>query len=156
MERKMRRKSQELDRERCMEILKEEWRGVLSMKGDQGYPYSIPMNFYYEDGKIYFHGGRAGYKMDCIRRDPRISFCVYDKGFRKEGHWALNISSVCVRGQAHIIEDRVETETYVRKLAEKYMEDPQELEEDMKNNIAATTCFFLEIEEMTGKLVNES
>ena len=43
MFRKMRRFKQELSREECIEILKSEPRGVLSVMGEDGYPYGIPM-----------------------------------------------------------------------------------------------------------------
>ena len=43
MFRKMRRFKQELSKEECMEILKNEPRGVLSVLGDDGYPYGMPV-----------------------------------------------------------------------------------------------------------------
>ena len=45
----------QISEEECIRILKEEPRGVLSMLGDDGYPYGIPISHYYseEDGKIY-------------------------------------------------------------------------------------------------------
>lgn len=43
MFREMRRKKQQLTTEECVEILKQEPRGILSMLGDDGYPYGIPM-----------------------------------------------------------------------------------------------------------------
>ena len=43
MFREMRRKKQQLEESECVEILKNEKRGVLSVIGDDGYPYGIPM-----------------------------------------------------------------------------------------------------------------
>ena len=59
MFRPLTRKKQEIGREECLEILKQEVRGVLSLLGDEGYPYGTPTNHYYseEDGCIYFHSG---------------------------------------------------------------------------------------------------
>ena len=56
----MMRKKQELSEEECIDILKTQPRGVLSVLGDDGYPYGMPINQYYceEDGKLYFHGGK--------------------------------------------------------------------------------------------------
>ena len=58
MFREMMRIKQQLPESECLEILKNEKRGVLSVLGDDGYPYGMPMNHYYceEDGKLYFHG----------------------------------------------------------------------------------------------------
>ena len=58
MFRKMRRFKQQLEEEECREVLRQQKQGVLSLLGDGGYPYGIPMNHWYseEDGTIYFHG----------------------------------------------------------------------------------------------------
>ena len=58
MFRPIRRFKQQLPEEECIRILKEEWRGVLAMHGEDGYPYAIPMDHFYdeESGNIYFHG----------------------------------------------------------------------------------------------------
>ena len=107
MFRKMRRFKQQISEEECREILKQEPRGVLSLIGDNGYPYGIPMDHWYceEDGKLYFHGAKEGHKIDAIEKCDKASYCVYDKGFRKEGEWALNIKSVVVFGRISPILD---------------------------------------------------
>ena len=58
MFRKMRRFKQELSKDECIEVLKSEPRGVLSVMGDDGYPYGVPMDHWYDEvsGKLYFHG----------------------------------------------------------------------------------------------------
>ena len=100
MFREMRRAKQQLSQEECTEILKQEVRGVLSVLGDDGYPYGIPMDHWYDEknGKIYFHGAREGHKIDAIKACDKVSYCVYDKGYRKDGEWVLNIRSVVVFG----------------------------------------------------------
>ena len=94
----------------CREILKNEKRGVLSVLGDDGYPYGMPINYWYseKDGLIYFHTGKKGHRTDAIRRCDKVSFCVYDEGFVREGEWALNIKSVIVFGRIRIVEDHEE------------------------------------------------
>ena len=47
MFRKMRRFKQQLSDEECIAVLRSETRGVLSMLGDDGYPYGVPMNHWY-------------------------------------------------------------------------------------------------------------
>ncbi len=65
MFREMRRKKQQLSFEECQEILNNEVRGVLSVIGDNGYPYGIPINYKYSttENKIYFHGAKKGHKI---------------------------------------------------------------------------------------------
>ncbi len=43
MFREMRRFKQQVSTEECIRILKEEPRGILSMIGEDGYPYGIPL-----------------------------------------------------------------------------------------------------------------
>ena len=70
-------------------------RGVLSVLDDNGYPYGIPMNHWYneEDGKLYFHGAKTGHKLEAIKNYDKVSFCVYDSGYRNEasGHSILKV-----------------------------------------------------------------
>ena len=44
MFREMRRIKQALSQDECTEVLKNEPRGVLSLIGENGYPYGIPMD----------------------------------------------------------------------------------------------------------------
>ena len=95
MFRKMRRFKQQITDEQCIEVLKNAKRGVLSLIGEDGYPYGLPINQWYceEDGKLYFHGAKEGHKIDAIKACDKASFCTWDEGYRKEGDWALNIES---------------------------------------------------------------
>ena len=158
MFRQMNRKKQQLSDEECIEILKNELRGVLSVNGDDGYPYGLPTNHYYceEDGKIYFHSGKKGHKVDAILRDGRVSFCVYDSGFRREGEWALNIRSVIVFGRIEFVEDQDKINRISAMLARKFTNDEQYIEKEIENHGAATLMFALVPEYMTGKMINEA
>ena len=44
MFREMRRYKQQIAQEECIQILKEQLRGVLSVLGDDNYPYGIPLS----------------------------------------------------------------------------------------------------------------
>lgn len=153
----MRQKQQISDAE-CIEILKNEKRGVLSVLGDDGYPYGMPLNHFYceEDGKLYFHSGGAGHKIDAIRRNPKASFCVMDEGFRRDGEWALNIKSVIVFGKIEIVDDREKVYEIARQLSYKFTDDEQYIQKEIDRSGKATLMFALTPEYMTGKLVNEA
>ncbi|MBO5998611.1 MAG: pyridoxamine 5'-phosphate oxidase family protein [Lachnospiraceae bacterium] len=157
MFRKMLRFRQELDRETCIRILKEEKRGVLSVLGDGGYPYGVPLNHYYDetDGSLYFHGGTIGHKVDAMKKHSKASYCVYDKGFLKEGDWALNVSSVIVFGRIEFIEDPNEVIRICRLLSYKFTDDNAYIEDEIRRSADHTLVFALRPEHMTGKLVNE-
>ena len=158
MFRKMRRFKQQLSDEECVSILKTEPRGVLSVFGEDGYPYGMPVNQYYDDetGRIYFHGAKEGHKIDAIQKNDRVSFCVYDRGFRREGEWALNIRSVIVFGRIRIVEDRERATDILRKLGLKHYPDAESVEKEIEKDAARAACLELTIDHMTGKIVNES
>ena len=158
MFRNVARYKQQLSREECISILNDEVRGVLSVIGDGGYPYGLPINHYYcpEDGKLYFHSGKTGHKIDAIRRCGKASFCVFDQGFRKDGDWALNIRSVIVFGRIEIVEDREKVYEIARRLSQKFTSDEDYIEKEILHSGPATLMFALVPEHMTGKLVNEA
>ena len=158
MFRELVRKKQQISNEECVELLKEELRGVLSVQGDDGYPYGLPINHYYNeaDGCLYFHSGMTGHKIDALRRDSKASFCVYNRGFRREGEWALNIKSVIVFGRIEIIEDKETIYDISRKLSHKFTQDEAYIEKEIVHSGPRTLMFRLVPEHMTGKLVNES
>jgi nitroimidazol reductase NimA-like FMN-containing flavoprotein (pyridoxamine 5'-phosphate oxidase superfamily) len=158
MFRELVRKKQALTLEECKEILQNEPRGVLSLIGDGGYPYGIPINHYYceENGHIYFHSGKSGHKVDALRACDKASFCVYDGGYRCECEWALNIKSVIVFGRIQIVEDFDEAMDICRKLCYKFTSDSDYIEKEIATSGKNTLCFKLVPEHITGKKVNES
>ena len=158
MFREMVRKKQQLPEAECIEILKREKRGVLSLLGDDDYPYGIPLNHYYNeaDGRLYFHSGKKGHKIDALRRHEKASFCVYDEGFRRDGEWALNIRSVIVFGRIEIISDTKTVYEISRQLSRKFTQDGKYIEDEIRKSGPGTLMFALVPEHMTGKLVNES
>jgi nitroimidazol reductase NimA-like FMN-containing flavoprotein (pyridoxamine 5'-phosphate oxidase superfamily) len=76
----MRRRKQQLTEEECIAILQAAPRGTLSVIGDNGYPYGVPINFVYADGKLYFHSALTGHKIDAVNSCSKASFTVLDNG----------------------------------------------------------------------------
>lgn len=79
MFRPIRKRKNEIDRNAVETLLNKSRRGVLAVNGEDGYPYAIPVNYLYdkETQKIYFHGARAGYKVDALRKSDKVCFTVY-------------------------------------------------------------------------------
>ena len=156
MFRQMRRTHQALNDKEIIELLKQEKRGVLSIIGDHGYPYGLPMNYYYDENnhKIYFHSGKIGHKVDALKNNNKVCFCIYDQGYRKEGEWALNIKSVIVFGYIKTIENDV-LDIY-RQLSLKYTDDLDYIENEINVYKDQTLCYEMTIEYISGKLVNEA
>ncbi len=156
--RQMRRFKQQISEEECVRLLKEQWRGVLSVNGDDGYPYGVPVDFYYdEDSKsIYLHGAGVGHKADSIRNDPKVCFTIWDEGYQEDGDWAFHIKSVIVFGNADLIEPGAEgSEEILGKLGNKYYPTPDDVEAEIKQDGARAFLIRINIEHMTGKNVHE-
>jgi len=158
MFRPMRRCRQQISEAECIRILKEEKRGVLSVMGEDGYPYGIPMNHWYnpEDGKLYFHGAKSGHKLDAISANNKVSYCVYDAGYRKEGEWALNVNSVVVFGRISLVTDEKMAGWICENLCRKFTDDEDYIQYELRNSLPRVQCLEITIDHMTGKLVNES
>ena len=158
MFREMRRFKQQLPEEKCIEILKKEPRGVLAVLGDDEYPYTIPLDHFYEDGKLYFHCAKEGHKLDAIKNSDKCSYCVLANCTPDEDTSAgqfYYFDSVVVFGRIRQLEDHDEIIRQVRKLALKYYTDPDAVEADIRKNGPRTAMLELTIEHMSGKHVHE-
>ncbi len=158
MFREMRRFKQQIGREECMRVLKEQLRGVLSVLGDDGYPYGIPLDHWFseKENKLFFHCAREGHKLDAIQACDKVSYCVMDEGYRKDGEWALNINSVIVFGRMRIVEDEEKKREICTNLCRRFTDDEAYLKKELENAFPRVCCLELDIEHMSGKLVNES
>jgi len=158
MFRELTRKHQALSMEECVHILKTEKRGVLSVTDDGGYPYGMPMNHWYneEDGRIYFHCGKAGHRLDALQKDNRVSFCTYDAGFRKPGQWPLNVKSVIVFGKIAIVDEPGRIGDITTKLSHKFIQDEAYIQDEVEKYAHKTLLLELTPEHICGKLVEES
>ena len=158
MFRELVRKNKQLSEEACIEVLKNETRGVLSVLGDDDYPYGMPMNFWYneEDGNIYFHCGNIGHRLEALQQHNKVSFCTYDKGTREEGEWAWKVKSVIVFGKIEITSDINEITDIVTKLSYRFVQDDEYIKEEIRLHGHRTLLMKLVPEHMCGKLVTES
>ncbi len=158
MFREMRRLKQAVSEDDCKKILREEKRAAFSVIGDEGYPYTIPVDFYYdeEDSRIYLHGAKEGHKIDALRNCNKVCFTVWNQGFKKEGSWAWTATSVVIFGRAVFVEDREIITDRLRKMAVKYYPTIEEVDKEMNGpDINRVQIIAIDIEHMTGKLVNE-
>lgn len=158
MFRPMRRYKQQLPREACLELLRREKRGVLSLLGDDGYPYGVPIDFWYcpEDGCLYFHCAGEGHKIDAMDRCDKVSFCVCSQGEAIEGDWALGFESVIVFGRLSRVEEPERIPAVLRGLTEKFTDDHAYIDREIRTHIHHVQCLVLRPEHITGKRVTES
>lgn len=158
MFRPMRRIKQQLSDEEALEVLKSARRGVLSVTGDDGWPYGVWLNPYYReaDGRIYFHGAKEGHKIDALRRDARVSFTVIDDGVQDEGGWAYTFRSVVVFGRIEFVEDHSFALELCRELARRFNPSEEDIEKEIQMAGARVRVMALIPEHVTGKRVHEA
>ena len=158
MFRTMRRFKQQISEDECVSILKSEPRGILSLIGDDGYPYGIPMNHWYceENGKLYFHGAKEGQKIDFIKKNDKVCYTVLEKGVAREGEWALNVRSVVVFGRIAVVSDEEKAKKVCTELCRKFTDDEAYLKRELEHAFPSVLCLELTPDHITGKMVNES
>ena len=141
-----------MPKESTEEILKNGLTGVLAVTGDNEYPYVVPLNYVYEDGKIYFHCSRSGHKLDAIRRCSKVSFCVIDNDRIVPEQFTTDYRSAIAFGNAREVVDDIEKYMIMRLLNNKYApglfeEGEKEIQKDWK----ILCVILIEIEYLTGK-----
>lgn len=135
MFREMRRNKQVLSLEDSIAVLKSGTSGVLAVAGDDDYPYAVPLSYVYHDSKIYFHCAQTGHKLDSIKRNHKVSFCVINKDQIVPEKYTTYFRSVIVFGKAHILEEAEEKRAALEMLAAKYSpeDEPGRLDEIEKS-----------------------
>lgn len=157
MFRRMRRIKQELPLEEAKKLLMKNKRGVLSFNGEDGYPYSIPINYLYdaEENKLYFHGSKVGYKVDCIKNNKKSCFVTYGDEELSDNGWSYYLKSVVVFGKIEIVEDRELAAKKLIELASRYYPSLGEIDAAMERSFDNVLVYSLNIEHMTCKKVHE-
>mgnify|MGYP004549315719 FL=1 len=157
MFRPLRRKKRELSENAAKQLLHSARRGVLAVNGDDGYPYAIPINYIYDEKahRIYFHGARAGHKVDAIRACDKVCFTVYGNEQIKDEDWAPYMQSVVVFGRCRLLESCPETMALLKTLAMKYYPNEQLADQEMASSGSTVQMYEIEIEHLSGKEVQE-
>ncbi len=152
MFREMRRKKQALTPEECAEILRRGTSGVLAVLGDGGYPYAVPLSYVYDGEKIFFHCAKSGHKLDAIRQNPKVSFCVIDQDQIVPEEYTTYFRSVIVFGTARILTQEDEMRGPIEKLAARYAPDDREgREEEIEREISHMAMIELTPDHISGK-----
>ncbi|WP_307975347.1 pyridoxamine 5'-phosphate oxidase family protein [uncultured Parolsenella sp.] len=138
-------------------LLAEGRRAVLAANGDDGYPFAFPIDYRFDAdaNKIYFHGAKAGQKVDALRRSDKVCLTVMGNERLEDDEWAPYVQSVVVFGRCRLVDDTAKTEAEVRRLALKYYPSAEEVERELEKYPSAVQLYEIEIEHLTGKQVQE-
>jgi len=148
----MRRQDRKLDRTETDKILKNGDYGVLSMVGEDNCAYGIPLNYVYMRNSIYFHCASEGQKLDYIRKNNKVSFCVVGEAIPLVDQFSMKYESAIVSGNASEVDGDEKFEVLIALVA-KYSSD-EYLEKGREYAVRAldkTTVIRIDIENITGK-----
>ena len=130
----IRKKINEIDRAATEALLTSNRRGILALNGDNGYPYAIPINYFYdnETQKIYFHGAKAGNKVDALKASDKVCFTVYGNETIDDSEpWAPYVQSAVVFGRCHLLESGQESINRLKDFAMKYYPNEELVDEQI-------------------------
>ncbi|HEX2944849.1 MAG TPA: pyridoxamine 5'-phosphate oxidase family protein [Clostridia bacterium] len=156
MFREMRRKKQLLSDEETIRILNSCTSGVLGVIGDDDYPYTVPVSYVYRDGKLFIHSAKEGHKIDSIKKNDKVTFCVIEKDEVIQKTFTTHFSSVSVFGRARILSEDSDRRHALESLIEKYSPDYiKEGQQAIKGAWDRVCLIEIKIEHMTGKAAME-
>lgn len=151
MFRKMRRQDREMNNEEAVELLKKCQYGILSTVGVDGYAYGVPLSYVYLNNNIYFHSATLGYKLDNIKNNNRVSFCVVGEIEPVPEKFTTKYESVILFGKASEVngdEKYSALMAILEKYAAKYMDKGKEY---IKNAGDKVKIIKISIEYIMGK-----
>ena len=157
MFRPIRKIKNQISEEACRSLLQSARRGVLAVNGDDGYPYAIPVNYFYdaEQQKIYFHGARSGHKVDAIKKCDKVCFTVFGNESIKDEVWAPYLQSVVVFGRCRLLDAGTESMGLLKRFAMKYYPEESMVDEEITAAGNAVQMYEIAIEHLSGKEVQE-
>lgn len=155
MFREMRRKMQQMEREETLALLKRNTSGVLSLIGDEGYPYGVPLSYVLLDDKIYFHSAASGHKIDAMQNTDKACFTVIDADVILAQKLTTAFRSAIVFGRLRLL-DGEEKMAALRAIAQRYSADfPEQIEKEIASSGSRTAVMQLTIEHVSGKRAKE-
>jgi hypothetical protein len=115
----MRRQDREISKSEAIEILQKGEFGIISMCTTDNYGYGIPLNFALKSNVIYFHSVVEGSKLEYLRKNNRVSFCVVGRTVLLPSQFATRYESTIVIGSTSEVEGEEKQEA-LDLLLEKY------------------------------------
>lgn len=152
MFRELRRRGQHLSKQEAEQILEQGNYGVLAVRGDDGYPYTVPLNYIYDGGRIYFHCAKEGHKLDAIAHTDKVSFCVVGEGEVVPQKFATRYRSAVAFGRARIVEEEETIRRALRLLNRKYAPAYEKQgEEEITRFFETVQIVEIKVEWLSGK-----
>lgn len=118
----MRRKDRAVTEKEAIEILIKGEHGILSMCTPENEGYGIPLNYVLDNNQIYFHSAAAGSKLDYLRTNNKVSFCVVGNTTVIPSDFGTLYESAIVSGTTSEVDGNEKRDALI-KIIEKYSTD---------------------------------
>lgn len=150
--RPMRRKRQLLSDDDSIRLLSKATSGVLSLIGEGGYPYGVPMSFVLRDGHIYMHSALKGHKIDAIQQNEKACFTIIACDEIHGEKFTTYFRSVICFGIIHVVSDKQQRLDAIHWISSKYSQENREARDREIANCGDAMCILdLTIEHFSGK-----
>lgn len=138
-------------------ILQNSRRGVMAINGLEGYPYGMPLNYFYDEAKnkIYFHSSKKGHKVEALYKCDKVSFTIIGDEVIREEEWAPFVKSVIIFGNCRPILDFNESMEALKKFAMKYYPNEKMVDDEIEIGGENVSMYEIIIEHISGKEVQE-
>lgn len=147
----MRRQDRQLSAADGIAILKQNNYGVLSLVGGDNLPYGVPINYAYYNNTLILHAAITGKKLDALRHQPQVSFCVVDKSALNLAELTTHYASTIVTGQAKIIDNDSDKRAYLSRFLQFYQIDNKQNQSVIDRQLAHTAVIVIAIDQISAK-----
>ena len=152
MFREIKNTKKQIAHEEALALLKDGEHGVLSTMGEDGYPYGIPLNHVFHDGKIIFHCADQGHKLENIAFNPKVSFCVVAQADIVPEKYTTRFKSVIAFGTARLLEGDEKTAGLMALVKRFAPDNLANVEAYIKKRVNKTTVVAMDVAHLSGKM----
>ncbi len=148
---KLRRKDRAITEEEAVALLNRAEYGVLSTVSENGKPYGVPLNFCIINHCIYFHCAVEGQKIDNIKQNKLVSFCVVGNTELLPDKFGTKYESIIVSGEVEEVFDmnkQKAMEGLLHKYSSEFFDKGIKYIEGLRDK---TRVFKITINTLTGK-----
>lgn len=152
MYRQIRKQERKLNEAEISEIIKNSLYGVLSTSDNNNSPYGVPLTYVELNNNLYFHCATEGHKLDNIRLNDKVSFCIVSQAILAPERFNVKYKSVIVFGKASEVFDDEKHDVLIA-LINKYSALYVEKGETLIDKIGfRTRTIKMSMEHITGKV----
>jgi nitroimidazol reductase NimA-like FMN-containing flavoprotein (pyridoxamine 5'-phosphate oxidase superfamily) len=151
----MRRQDRQLTPPEAEEILANGLYGVLSINAGDDYAYGVPFSYVYQDSRIYLHCALEGKKLNLMRRNNKVSFCVVSGAEPLPHKYSMKYQSAMAFGKAMEVNGKEEQLAALISLVEKYYTDQDHIDKGKAKaaeSLHKTLVIRIDVDHLTGKV----